>query len=170
MPKQMIKWIATFAIILSLGIILGGIFMSGKSIHDEVEARSLKTEQLMIVTGDKKKHIFNIELALTLDQQQKGLMNREKIPEDYGMLFVYNRVQETAMWMKNTPAPLDILFIDNNGKILWMAENAKPFDERAISSHFPVRATLEIKGGRAAALGIKTGDTAYNSYFGNTQK
>ena len=167
MPKQIVKWIAYLAIALSVGIILSGLFLSGKTVHEDIQAKSLKTEELMIETQDKKKHVFLIELALTLDEQQKGLMNRENIPEDYGMLFVYNRVQETAMWMKNTPSPLDILFIDNNGKILWIAENAKPFDERAISSHFPVRAALEIKGGQVAARGIKLGDTAYNSYFGN---
>lgn len=170
MPKQIVKWVAYAAIVLSALIIFNGLFMSGKTVHDDMQAKALKTEELMITTQDKKKHVFNIELALTVDQQQKGLMNRENIPEDYGMLFVYNRVQETAMWMKNTPSPLDMLFIDNDGKILWIAENAKPFDERAISSHFPVRATLEIKGGQVAARGIKLGDTVYNSYFGNTDK
>jgi uncharacterized protein len=170
MPKQIVKWVAWLAIVLSIGIMLNGLFISGKGVHDQMEARRLKADQLMIETQDKKKHVFNIELALTVPEQEKGLMNREKIPEDYGMLFVYTRVQETAMWMKNTPSLLDMLFIDNNGKILWLAENARPFDERAISSHFPVRATLEIKGGQVAARGIKVGDTVYNSYFGNTGK
>ena len=167
MPKQFVKWIAYLIIACSIGIILNGLFISGKTVRDDMEAKSLKADQLMIATQDKKKHIFKIELALTLDEQQKGLMNRENIPEDYGMLFVYNRVQDIMMWMKNTPSPLDMLFIDNDGKILWITENAKPFDERAISSHFPVRATLEIKGGQVAARGIKIGDIVYNSYFGN---
>ncbi|MBY0428545.1 MAG: DUF192 domain-containing protein [Alphaproteobacteria bacterium] len=170
MPKQFVKWIAYAAIILSFGIILNGLFMSGKTVHDNMEAKSLKADQLMIATQDKKKHVFNIELALTVPEQQKGLMNRENIPEDYGMLFIYDRVQDITMWMKNTPSPLDMLFIDNNGKILWITENAKPYDERTISSHFPVRATLEIKGGQVAARGIKLGDIVYNSYFGNTDK
>lgn len=170
MPKQFVKWIAYLIIVGSIGIILNGLFLSGKTVQENMEAKSLKADQLMIATQDNKKHVFNIELALTVDEQQKGLMNREKIAEDYGMLFVYNRVQDTMMWMKNTPSPLDMLFIDNNGKILWIVENAKPFDERAISSHFPVRATLEIKGGQVAARGIKLGDIVYNSYFGNTDK
>lgn len=167
MPKQIVKWIAYLAIVLSLGIIGGGLFLSGKTVHDDIQAKSLKSEELMIATSDKKKHVFNIEIADTHDKQQKGLMYRENIADDYGMLFVYTRVQETSMWMKNTPSPLDMLFIDNDGKILRIAENAKPFDERAISSHFPVRATLEIKGGQVAARGIKVGDIVYNSYFGN---
>lgn len=170
MQKQYVKWIAYAFIALSMAVIVNGLFMSGTGVHKEIEARSLKTEQLMIETQDKKQHVFTIELALTTDQQQRGLMHRENIPEDYGMLFVYNRVQDVNMWMKNTPSPLDMLFIDNDGKILWIAENAKPFDERVISSHFPVRATLEIKGGQVAARGIKIGDTVYNSYFGNTNK
>ncbi len=167
MPKQFVKWIAYLIILFSIGIIINGMFISGKTVHEDMEAKSLKTEQLIIATQDKKKHVFNIELALTVEEQQKGLMHREKIPEDYGMLFVYTRVQDTMMWMKGTPSPLDMLFIDNDGKILWIVENAKPFDEWAISSHFPVRATLEIKGGQVAARGIKLGDIVYNSYFGN---
>ncbi|MDX1922379.1 MAG: DUF192 domain-containing protein [Alphaproteobacteria bacterium] len=170
MPKQILKWVAYLLIALSAAVIFNGLFVSGKGVHDAMEASSLKSDQLMIVTADKKQHVFKIELALTVDEQQKGLMNREKIADDYGMLFVYTRVQETSMWMKNTLIPLDMLFIDNNGKIVWIAENAKPFDERAISSHFPVRATLEIKGGQVAARGIKLGDTVFNSYFGNTDK
>lgn len=170
MPKQIVKWVAYLAIALSLGIILSGLFVSGKTVHENIEAKSLKADQLMIATGDNKKHVFNIELAITPDEHQKGLMHREKIDEDYGMLFIYNRVQETAMWMKNTKIPLDMIFIDNDGKILRISENAKPYDERAVSSHFPVRATLEIKGGQVAARGIKLGDTVYNSYFGNTDK
>ncbi len=170
MPKQILKWVAYLLIAVSVAILFNGLFISGKTIHDDIEAKSLKSDQLMIVTGDKKSHVFNIELALTPDEQQKGLMNREKIADDYGMLFIYTRVEERTMWMKNTLIPLDMLFIDNNGKILRIAENAKPFDERMISSHFPVRATLEIKGGQVAARGIKLGDTVYNSYFGNTDK
>jgi uncharacterized protein len=136
--------------------------------HDMRFGERLSEDHLVIVNSEQKKHAFKIELALTFEQQQKGLMHRESIDDDYGMLFVYSKFQDVMMWMKNTIIPLDMVFIDNDGKILHIAENAKPYDERVISSRFPVRATLEIKGGQAAARGIKVGDTVYNSYFGNS--
>jgi uncharacterized protein len=170
MPKKIVKWTTSLIIILCLGIILAGVIISGSSVRQGIQGQTLKQEQLVIVNAQQQKHTFRIDIAQTVEQLQKGLMYREHIDADYGMLFVYTRVQETAMWMKNTPIPLDMLFIDNDGKILWIAENAKPYDERAISSHFPIRATLELKGGEVARRGIMRGDTVYNSYFGNIGK
>lgn len=170
MSKQYVKYIAYAGMVLSFVVMFSGLFVSGMGIKQGIDASKLGEEQLMIVNDKKEQQLFNVELALTVEQQQRGLMNREKMDDDHGMLFVYNRVQETAMWMKNTIMPLDMLFIDNDGKILSIYENARPYDEKAISSQFPVRATLELKGGQVAARGIKVGDTVFNSYFGNTNK
>src|SRR6266581_3173778 len=72
-----------------------------------------------------------------------------------------------AFWMKNTLIPLDMLFIKGNGTVARIASNAKPLSEDSIPSYEPVRAVLEIPGGRAAQLGLKAGDVVRQTIFGN---
>ena len=74
-----------------------------------------------------------------------------------GMIFPYDPSQEVAFWMKNTLIPLDIIFIRSDGIIVRIA-NAKPLDETPLPSGEPIRLVLEIRGGRAAELGIRPGD------------
>ena len=85
------------------------------------------------------------------------------------MAVTFNQ-QETAFWMKNTLIPLDMLFIKANGTIARIAANAKPLSEETIPSYEPVRAVLEIPGGRAAQLGLKAGETVHAAIFGNLGK
>ncbi len=83
------------------------------------------------------------------------------------MLFDFGKETETSFWMKNTLIPLDMLFIKANGTVARVAANAKPLSEESIPSYEPVRAVLEIAGGRAAQLGIKAGDRVRAGVFGN---
>src|SRR5690606_718557 len=69
------------------------------------------TQPLSIVTADGKTHDFQVELALTPAQQQRGLMNRREMAADHGMLFVFGDEAPRSFWMKNTFIPLDIVFI-----------------------------------------------------------
>jgi len=105
---------------------------------------------------------FRVERAVTEEEQRKGLMYRTDIPDDGGMLFwpypPSGPARVASFWMKNTPSPLDIIFIRADGTIAHIAENAVPFSEAPVSSGEPVAAVLEIKGGRATALGIAEGD------------
>jgi len=108
-------------------------------------------------------HVFSVETARTADEQERGLMYRTDIPENGGMLFAPyppegGPPREASFWMKNTPSPLDIVFIRADHTIARIAENAVPFDETPIPSGEPVAAVLELKGGRAAALGVAEGD------------
>ncbi len=107
-------------------------------------------------------HIFHVEQAKTADEQERGLMFRTDLTDTNGMLFYPyppdSPPREANFWMKNTPSALDIIFIRADGTIAHIAENAVPFDETPLSSGEPVGAVLEIKGGRAAALGIAEGD------------
>lgn len=108
-------------------------------------------------------HVFTLEVARTAAQQQRGLMYRTHLAPDFGMLFAPYPPEGGAprvanFWMKNTPSPLDIIFIRADGTIARIAENAVPFDETPLSSGEPVAAVLEIPGGRAAELGIGEGD------------
>lgn len=109
------------------------------------------------------KHVFRVELARTADEQMRGLMFRTDIAQDGGMLFAPyppggGPPQEASFWMKDTPSPLDIIFIRADGTIARIAENTTPFSEAQIPSGEPVAAVLEIRGGRAAELGIAEGD------------
>lgn len=107
-------------------------------------------------------HAFRVETAKTEEQQQRGLMYRTDIPRDGGMLFApyppSGPPREASFWMKNTPSPLDIIFIRADGSIAHIAENTTPFSETPIPSGEPVAAVLELRGGRAAELGIAEDD------------
>jgi uncharacterized membrane protein (UPF0127 family) len=76
---------------------------------------------------------------------------------DRGMIFPYDPPQDVAFWMRNTLIPLDILFIRSDGRIARIT-NAKPLDETPLPGGEPIAAVLELRGGRAAELGIKPGD------------
>ncbi|HQT76835.1 MAG: hypothetical protein B7Z80_09935 [Rhodospirillales bacterium 20-64-7] len=127
----------------------------------------LPKEKLVIVTHDGKQHPFNVEMATTPEQQQTGEMFRKNVPEDSGMLFVWPMVQESSMWMKNTLVPLDMVFINPDGKIRSIVENTTPRSLAVISSGGPVKATLELAGGVTAKLDIRVGDTVKAKVFGN---
>lgn len=101
---------------------------------------------------------FNVEVARTDADQQRGLMYRMSLPEDGGMLFPSERAEPRSFWMKNTMIPLDMIFIREDGSIARIAEETVPQSLEPVSSGEPVIAVLEIAGGRAAALGIAEGD------------
>ncbi len=103
-------------------------------------------------------HPFTVEVVDTPAERQKGLMFRQSLDKDAGMLFDFQREQETSFWMQNTFIPLDMLFISADGIIKTVHVNAKPHDTTSISSQVPVQFVLEIPGGRSLELGVKPGD------------
>ena len=108
-------------------------------------------------------HRFTVELAKTEAEQARGLMYRTDLKPDRGMLFAPyptdgSGPREANFWMKNTPSPLDIIYIRADRTIARIAENTVPFSETPIPSGEPVAAVLEIMGGRAGELGIAEGD------------
>jgi len=100
---------------------------------------------------------FNIELADTPQERSRGLMFREDLAPDAGMLFVYERPQRAVFWMKNTLIPLDMIFINDRGKIVHVHHEAIPGDLTGIDGGDDVLAVLEINGGLARELGIVVG-------------
>jgi len=104
-------------------------------------------------------HRFTVEVAATLEQQERGLMFRKALAGGRGMIFPYDPPQDVAFWMKNTLIPLDILFIRSDGTIVRITK-AQAMDLTPLPSGEPVAGVLEIRGGRAAELGIKEGDIA----------
>jgi uncharacterized membrane protein (UPF0127 family) len=102
-------------------------------------------------------HRFTVEVAATLDQQQRGLMFRRSLAGDRGMIFPYDPPQDLGFWMKNTLIPLDMVFVRADGTIARIA-NATPLSIETVLSGERVAAVLELRGGRAAELGIRAGD------------
>ena len=127
----------------------------------------LPKEKLVIVTRDGKQHVFNVEMALTADQQTVGEMFRPSVPADGGMLFDWGFPRPSTMWMKNTLVPLDMVFINADGTIRTIAENTVPYSLAPVDSRGPVRATLELAGGTTSRLNIRVGDTVRQRIFGN---
>ena len=110
-------------------------------------------------------HAFDVQLAANDAERERGLMFVKSLPEGQGMLFDFKRDQPVSFWMHNTYIPLDMIFIAGNGRIMHIAENAKPLSDDLIPSQYPVRAVLEVIGGTAEKLGIKPGDRVTGSIF-----
>lgn len=100
----------------------------------------------------------SVEIADTPEKRSFGLMYRRELPEFHGMLFLFPHEQPQAFWMKNTPLPLDILFINSALEIVGIAENTTPFSERPIPSGSPAQFVLEVNGGFCQTHGVKAGD------------
>ena len=121
---------------------------------------------LTIQTADGV-HEFMVEEAKTLDQQARGMMFRESMTADTGMIFEFEEPKIATIWMKNTSIPLDILFVRSNGKILKIEHSHKPYTLRSASSEAVIASVVELKGGEAKARGIRPGDTIKHPFFGN---
>jgi uncharacterized membrane protein (UPF0127 family) len=121
--------------------------------------------QTLEIASKSGVHAFQVEMANTPEEKERGLMFRRELPDGQGMLFDFQFDQNVAFWMKNTYIPLDMLFIRADGRILRIAENTEPLSERNIPSGGPVRAVLEVIGGTAKKLGIAAGDRVGGSIF-----
>jgi uncharacterized protein len=110
---------------------------------------------LKTATGD---HAFNIEVMASDQERALGLMFRRSLPENSGMLFIYDPPQPATMWMKNTLIPLDMVFISADARVHRIESNAEPFSETLIPSNGDVVGVLELNGGEAGKIGLRRGD------------
>ena len=128
-------------------------------------ARAAGQDTIEIVTRTGV-HAFSVELATNAAERAVGLMNRKELPEGRGMLFDFHDDQPVQFWMHNTYIPLDMIFIAGDGRVVRVAENAKPMSDDLIPSGRPVRAVLEVIGGTARKFGIAPGDRVSGAFFG----
>ncbi|HIM20901.1 MAG TPA: DUF192 domain-containing protein [Rhodospirillales bacterium] len=124
--------------------------------------------KLRVVTKSGK-HEFIVEIAVTDRQHSQGLMFRQSLAKNTGMLFDYKVPTSITMWMKNTYIPLDMIFIGNDGRVINVVQRAIPFSENVISSLGKARGVLEVNGGTASRLGIMPGDKILHRIFGNME-
>jgi hypothetical protein len=131
------------------------------------DLQKFPTSDLTIISATGP-HRFKVELAETPAQMTQGLMFRTSLAPDAGMLFDYKQPIAATMWMRNTLIPLDMLFVDAQGRIVNIHERAVPQSLDVIAAAAPVRAVIELNGGTAARLGIAPGDQVVHPIFGNT--
>jgi uncharacterized membrane protein (UPF0127 family) len=112
---------------------------------------------LQIQSGGRT-HDFTVEVALTPEQQAQGLMFRESLGPNEGMIFPFPSPRPASFWMKNTLIPLDMIFIRPDGTIGRIAVNTVPRSLEPVAFNEPTAAVLELAGGRSVQLGIKAGD------------
>jgi uncharacterized protein len=122
-----------------------------------VSEAGLEQVELCVTSGGKER-AFTVEIAATQPQQAKGMMFRTSLADDKGMVFPLAETRMASFWMKNTPLPLDIIFILPDGKIDTIGENAIPYSLDHVESTQPVAAVLELRGGLTGELGIGPGD------------
>jgi len=100
---------------------------------------------------------FTLEVANNDDTRQRGLMRRDTMPASWGMIFVFADADERAFWMENTRIPLDIIYLDESGKVISIKQ-MKPYDRSTVSSDGKARWAIELNQGAAAGAGVKVGD------------
>jgi uncharacterized membrane protein (UPF0127 family) len=122
---------------------------------------------LHTATGD---YAFNIEVADTDATRAKGLMFRQQLAPDAGMLFDFFEERPAAFWMRNTFIPLDMIFIGADGIVKTIHVNARPQDPTTIPSGVPVRFVLEIPGGRSVEIGLEPGDRFEHERVGKARQ
>lgn len=112
---------------------------------------------LTVTSGDER-IAFSVEVADTPEAQARGLMFRTDLGDNEGMIFPYDGTRAQSFWMKNTPLPLDIIYIGPDRRISNIAAETEPYSLEPVYSVGPVLGVLELRGGRAAELGIEPGD------------
>lgn len=129
-------------------------------------AKPLPVDKIVIDTRSGPR-VFMVEVAADDISRDYGLMRRQKLAPAAGMLFDFQKPLMASFWMKDTPLPLDLLFVRADGTVSSIAANAVPFSLAEIFSAEPIRVVIEINGGLAKKLGIAPGDRVRGSVFGN---
>lgn len=127
-------------------------------------AAGLPRDVVLLETASSQ-YRFEVEIADDPVERAQGLMYRQSLADNAGMLFLYSHPQPVEFWMKNTPLSLDIVFVRSDGTIARIAENVTPLSEGLIPSGEPVRAVLEVKAGTMRQLGISAGDRLRNATY-----
>src|SRR5258707_2900507 len=129
------------------------------------ELQQFPTSELTIVSTTGP-HRFKVEVAETPEQMTQGLMFRRSLAPDAGMLFDYKHPTAATMWMRNTLIPLDMLFVDAQGRIVNIHQRAVPQSLDVIAAAAPVRAVIELNGGTTFRLDRRAGRPGHRPVLG----
>ena len=148
-------------------LLLTSLGAAGPFFAGAVFAAECRPERIEL-RGNWGQASFSVEIADSESERAEGLMFRDALPAGSGMLFVYERPQPAAFWMKNTLIPLDIIFLDQRGVVSLVHDNAVPGDLTPIHGGDDVFAVLEINGGLARRYGISPGTQMRHKVFSGT--
>ncbi|MBD2594849.1 hypothetical protein BCD64_11400 [Nostoc sp. MBR 210] len=153
----MIRWLSLLPILLSL-------FLMGCSTQTTAKTPiAVQTGQTLPIAAKAvvpNGTTIELEVAVTQEQQAKGLMNRPALPDNRGMLFKFPSAQPVQFWMKNVPVPLDMVFLQN-GVIKYIQASAPPCASEPCATYgpdVPIDTVIELRAGRAKELKLKPGD------------
>ena len=121
--------------------------------RDTAPASNLATTRMTL-----GKKTYTLEIAAKEEDRGRGLMFRDSMADDHGMIFVFTEDQPQKFWMKNTRIPLDIVFVESGGKIVSI-RRMEAYVKKGTPSDKPAKYAIELNGGQADAAGMKTGDT-----------
>lgn len=130
------------------------------------EPQVLDKSELVLLSGERS-FTFQVELADEPIEREIGLMHRDVMAPDHGMLFDFEQSRQVTMWMRNTHISLDMLFIDERGEIVNIGHDTVPYSTEVVASKGPVRFVLEVVAGTSRLLGIKPGDIVRHEAIGN---
>lgn len=137
---------------------MGSWFLFRQPAAADGQAMTLPTDpRPLVVETASGERSFSIEVADEPGERQMGLMYRQDMADDHGMLFVFEATGPVAFWMKNTPMALDLIFVGQDGKVR-AVRRGEPQSEATLSPGVPVRFVFEVKAGIAGKLGIGEGD------------
>lgn len=143
----------------SIGLLLISCKEKSKTVKPvEVSFKKEGELKLFKAQNDSLITILDIEIADTDYDVQTGLMYRDSMKENQGMLFVFPTMRQRSFYMKNTKFPLDIIYIDNNKKIVSFQKNAQPLDESSLPSNVPAQFVLEVNAGLVDIWQLAIGD------------
>ncbi len=143
------------------------LFVAGCALPAAQTTASAAGQDTVEIVTSSGVHAFSVELASNDAERALGLMFRKSLPEGHGMLFDFKTDQPVQFWMHNTYISLDMIFIQGDGRILRIAENAQPMSDALIASGGPVRGVLEVIAGTARKFHIAPGDRVTGSIFDN---
>tara|TARA_R110000868_G_scaffold274570_1_gene534033 strand:- start:503 stop:985 length:483 start_codon:yes stop_codon:yes gene_type:complete len=145
-------------LILALGIVFASC-KDEKKVIKQTEVSFKKEGELTIFKSDSTQINLDIEIADTDFDIQTGLMYRNAMEKNQGMLFVFDDEQPRSFYMKNTQISLDLIFINENKTIVSFQKNAKPFDESSLPSNTPAKYVLEVNAGLVNEWIVSVGDS-----------
>lgn len=159
------RWriVAVLATVAAAGLVT--LLASQRAAADQSSPTAVVAVSTLIVATQSGRFPFVVELADTPEQRTRGLQGRAYLAPDHGMLFDFDRPQPVTMWMKDTLIPLDMLFLADDGRVIAIAKNARPFSEDLIRVDVPVRAVVELNAGIAQRIAVREGDQVCHALF-----